>query len=73
MLDNYDLFEQEEARKEKWLASRPICSCCEEPIQSEEAFYYNDQWFCKDRDCKKALMELVWEDIESDYLENVDD
>jgi hypothetical protein len=73
MLDNYDLFEQNEARKEKWLESRPICSCCEEPIQSEKAYCYKDQWFCKDRDCRKAFMEIVWEDIESDYLENVED
>lgn len=72
-MEAYDLWASNDARKEKWLASRPICCACGEHIQDEKAFYYNDQWFHKDDDCERALMELVWEDIKKDYLEDVEE
>lgn len=65
--DNYDYFEAMEYEREKKLARMPKCECCGEHIQTEKAFYYNDQWFCMD--CEEELMQLVWDDIKSDYLE----
>ena len=65
--DNLDYFEAMEYEREMKLARMPKCECCGEHIQTEEAFYYNDQWFCMD--CEEELMQLVWDDIKSDYLE----
>ena len=59
-------FNRQEAEKAKALAKLPICECCEEPIQQERAFYYNDQWFCEE--CERE----AWSDIREDFLESVD-
>ncbi len=47
-MDNYDLFERHEAEQEKWLAKRPICSCCEEHIQDDRLYIINDEFICPD-------------------------
>ncbi len=39
MPDNYDFFKQHEAEQESKLEERPLCDCCEEPIQDD--FYYD--------------------------------
>lgn len=71
--DNYDYFEEFEYERYKKLARMPVCECCGNHVQTEKAFYYNDQWFCKDKECEKELMEIVWEDVKSDYLFDVED
>lgn len=71
--DNYDYFEAWENEREMRLARRPVCNCCGEHVQTEEAFYYNGQWFCTDKECEKELMELVWEDTKNDYLVSVEE
>lgn len=38
-MDNYSQWERREAEQERWLASRPICSCCGEPIQEEPVYH----------------------------------
>ena len=71
--DYLDSFEAYDREREEALAEMPICDCCKEPIQTRKAFYYNDQWFCMDRECEEELMKLVWEDIKKDYLETIGD
>lgn len=44
--DNYDMWLSHEAKQEKALAKRPICSECENPIQDETAHYINGEWIC---------------------------
>lgn len=39
----------------------PKCSCCNEPITTEKAIYYNDQWCCCD--CETEF----WRDIREDF------
>jgi hypothetical protein len=73
MIDNYDLWCEYDARQSEMLASMPVCECCGEHVQTETAFYYNNQWFCTDRECEKELMELVWEDIKNDFLFDVEE
>lgn len=70
MIDNYDMWEAMEYEREMKLASMPKCECCGEHIQTEEAFYHYGLWFCTD--CEEEVMQLVWEEIKSDYLEIVE-
>lgn len=46
--DNYDFFRMHEAEQESKLGGRPLCECCEEPIQDE--FYYDigGEIYCED-------------------------
>lgn len=55
-------------KQEEQLEKLPICECCGEPIQQEEAIYYNDQWCCED--CEDEF----WRSIREDFLErtNID-
>ena len=62
-----------EADREEWLECRPVCECCGEHIQEEYAFYYNDQWFCRNDECEEELMKTIWEDIKNDYLVPVEE
>lgn len=36
MKDNYDLWEEHDAKQEAWLETLPVCSECGEPIQDEK-------------------------------------
>lgn len=71
--DYLDQWSEHNRKQEESLMMRPKCECCGEHVQTRKAFCYNDQWFCTDRECEKEFMELVWEDIRKDYLENVED
>lgn len=55
--DNYDLWEDHNARQEAWLARRPVCSCCKKHIQDEEALHFGDDWLCLE--CIEDKMELI--------------
>jgi hypothetical protein len=70
--DYLDHWTEHNRQREEELNRLPVCECCGEHIQTRKAFYYNDQWFCTDRECEKELMELVWEDIKNDYLVEVE-
>ena len=50
-------FVRDDARKAKWLDSRPICTECDEPIQEESAYYIHDGWICEQcvKECRKAV------------------
>lgn len=54
--DNYDCDQAE------WLASRPLCHACQEPIQSEICYEANGNKYCYDcgEDC--------WQDIRRLFL-----
>ncbi len=45
--DNYDLYCQHEAEQEKWLAKRPKCDICKEPIQDEFLYDMDGVIMCK--------------------------
>lgn len=67
-IDNYDLFLMHEraqaAELEADLDECPVCECCGEPIQQDQAIYYNDQWCCED--CE----DVFWKGIRFDFLES---
>lgn len=46
--DNYDLWARHEAASERWLAKRPKCVCCGEPIQEDYLYEINDELICID-------------------------
>ena len=44
--DNYDLWEQHEARQARELERLPICADCGEPIQDDHFYLINDDAIC---------------------------
>ncbi len=48
MPDNYSLWEAHERQKEAWLAKRPVCADCDEPIQDDHYFDINGEAICPD-------------------------
>lgn len=44
--DNYSQWEAHEAEAERWLASRPVCSECNEPIQDDDCYEFNGDLIC---------------------------
>lgn len=54
-------YERYSAEQERRLDKLPRCSCCDEPIQDDFAYYINDEWICDecmDRDFRRALPEV---------------
>ena len=45
--DNYDAWESYEAKREKELEKLPRCSECDNPIQEEECYMFNDELICE--------------------------
>lgn len=46
MEDNYSLWERNEARLERELERRPVCSYCDEPIQEDQFYNINSEYIC---------------------------
>lgn len=50
--DNFDLAERHlreaAAAEERWLATRPLCSECDEPITDDSCFEINGELICED-------------------------
>lgn len=44
--DNYDQFQEDEARKQRWLDSRPKCDYCDRPIQDEKLCDFDGVLIC---------------------------
>lgn len=42
--------------QERQLAKLPHCGCCKEPIQQEQAIFY-DKWYCED--CEDEFFDVV--------------
>jgi hypothetical protein len=66
-MEAYDLWASDDARKEKWLASRPICCICKEHIQDEQMISYNGKQCCPVYECEWEF----WQGIREDFLEDV--
>lgn len=60
-------YDRYDAEQEKRLENLPVCEYCNEPIQQETAIYYSDVWCCKE--CEG----LLWLDIRSDFLTEVEE
>lgn len=56
-MDNYSLFLKHEAEQEKWLKSRPICSCCKEHIQDENLYRIAEKIYCES--CIESMRESI--------------
>lgn len=41
-------FDRWEAEQENWLAKRPVCADCDEPIQDDHYFDINGEAICPD-------------------------
>lgn len=39
-------FMAREAEQESWLAERPVCADCDEPIQDDHCFEINGEYIC---------------------------
>ena len=39
-------FEMWDAEQEAWLAERPVCADCDEPIQEDHCFEINGEYIC---------------------------
>lgn len=48
IMDNYDRWEAHDAEQERKLQKLPICSECDERIQSEHCYEINDELICPD-------------------------
>lgn len=57
-------FERNEEEKEKWLASRPVCDSCGEPIQGEKKYNIDEYVMCEG--CAMEFLEAHSEWIEED-------
>lgn len=62
MKDNYDLWEDHDAKQEEWLKRLPVCDCCGEPIQDEHCFVIEDEIYCEG-----CMIELFRKDTD-DYV-----
>lgn len=60
--DNYDAYRQHEAEQEAWLAKRPICCCCKEPIQDDALYDVNGELYCEE--CMTETFRKWTEDYE---------
>lgn len=55
-------FDRHDAEEQAWLDKLPICSCCGEPIQSEECYVFDE-----DKICPHCLKEYYCERTEKFY------
>ena len=62
-MDNYAMWERNEARLERELARRPVCAYCDEHIQDEQFYCINGEYICID------CMENNFKVNTEDYLE----
>ena len=65
LMDNSDLFERHDAEQERELRKLPVCCCCGDPIQQEQAVCFNGNFYCED--CEDE----AWELIRKEYLEDI--
>lgn len=50
--------------QQKTLKNRPICCCCHEPIQQDDAFCVHGEYWCNDcmEDMRVDLISDIWGD-----------
>lgn len=61
--DNYSEWEHHERRQEAWLAKRPVCCYCEEPIQDDFFYEINGDYYCED------CLDMHFRKFTEDYIE----
>lgn len=62
-MDNYSLWENHEREHERWLAKRPTCRCCGEPIQDDRAWRIAGYLWCEE--CAENAFKVWTEDYET--------
>lgn len=55
--DNFDAYDAYEREQERWLAKRPKCEWCGEPIQDDYAYRIDDDLVCTH--CVDECMEVI--------------
>lgn len=60
MQDNYDRFERYDNDMVARLSRRPVCSCCNEYIQSEYCYIIGDMVLCEEcvSDCRRYTQDM---------------
>ena len=48
MIDNLALYQMHEADQERRLHKMPVCECCGDYIQQDDAFHFKGMWICDD-------------------------
>lgn len=75
MIDNYDMWAAEDARRERWRESRPVCESCGEHIQDEYCYETGRGLMCES--CAQSyaddLAEEYARDLMSEWKGNIDD
>lgn len=62
--DNYDKWEQHEARQQAELVRLPKCDCCCEPIQDDFCYQIDGEIFCEEclnEQFRKETDSLIYE------------
>ena len=67
MLDNYDLWYEEDRRRERWRESRPVCDACGQHIQDEYMYKTLRGNFCEE--CAEAYADELAEEFKRDTME----
>lgn len=67
MKDNYDFFREHEAKEAAWLAKRPVCALCGEPIQDEYAWELEDDGELYCEECRNQWLDDHRVDVD-DYV-----
>ena len=60
--DNYSQWKAHEREQEFWLARRPVCSFCGEPIQDDELWEINGELYhteCAECEFKKCTEDYI--------------
>lgn len=61
--DNFDFADEHDAEEARWLATRPVCAKCGEPIQDEYAYDIDGDLLC--RECAEEWLKEQRKDVES--------
>lgn len=59
MPDNYSQWEEHQKKQDAWLAKRPLCADCDEPIQDDHCFEINGEYICP-----RCMEDLHRKDVE---------
>ena len=45
--DNFEMWHLFDNEQERQLEGLPVCADCDEPIQTETAYYFHGDWICE--------------------------
>jgi len=52
--------------RDTWLARRPVCWACRNPIEGDECYEIGAKHFCFD--CEEEAIEELWSRVKDDYI-----